>query len=132
MVVPMVRRKLALNKGLLIFRAKIKSKAGSILLKMALDTGATFTMIPPDAAKAIGVNPALSNRMKEVTTGSGSVHCPLVTIPEFTALGSTVRNLEVFCHTLPPESPVDGLLGLNFLGRFDLRLAFKQGFLEIR
>ncbi|MBI4357796.1 MAG: retroviral-like aspartic protease family protein [Candidatus Omnitrophica bacterium] len=132
MTIPIVRRKLALKDGLIVYRAKITSKIGSILLKMALDTGATFTMIPPEATLSIGINPADPSRMREITTGSGTVYCPIVTIPEFTAFGSKVKNLEVFCHTLPPESPVDGLLGLNFLKQFDLRLNFKKGFLEIR
>ena len=30
-------------------------------------------------------------------------------------LGLGVRNVEVIAHHLPPESPVEGLLGLNVL-----------------
>jgi hypothetical protein len=48
------------------------------------------------------------------------------------ALGKSVTSLEVLCHTLPPTSRVDGLLGLNFLRQFNVSLNFKRGYITIR
>lgn len=39
----------------------------------------------------------------------------VITIASFKSLGIEVKGLEVVCHDLPPQSPVDGLLGINFL-----------------
>ena len=89
-------------------------------------------MIPSAAALEIGLNVTTGSNEREITTGSDRIICPTLTIPQITAIGKTVKNVEVFCHTLPEPSPVDGLLGLNFLMKFDLRLNFKQGFLETR
>lgn len=41
----------------------------------------------------------------------------MVTIPQTECLGCRVRSLPVVCHDLPPQSTVDGLLGLDFLNR---------------
>ncbi len=60
-------------------------------LKLAVDTGATYTMLPPDLLLDIGYDHTLK------------------------CLGLGVRNVEVIAHHLPPESPVEGLLGLNVL-----------------
>ena len=125
------RVKIEFRQGLLFCEAEIHSKKKkSFLIHLAVDTGATVTIISPDAARFIGINPAFSKRVREVTTGSGSVMCPLITIPYFICLGQTIKNLEVFCHTLPEESPVEGLLGLNFLKNFDIRINFRKGYLE--
>ena len=82
---------------------------------MALDTGATYTMAPIEAAIAIGCNPLRSQRRIEITTGSSIEYVPIVIIPKFRAFGIEIRNMEVICHNLTPQSTVEGLLGLNFL-----------------
>ena len=87
------------------------------LLKMALDTGATYTVIPPKAALAIGCDPSRAKRRIQMVTASGVEHVPVVVIPKITCLGVEVAKLEAVCHDLPP-SMVEGLLGLNFLIHF--------------
>jgi hypothetical protein len=47
------------------------------------------------------------------------------------AIGQKVDNLEVLCHDLPPESGVDGLLGINFLKRFKLTIRFRKGIIDL-
>jgi len=36
------------------------------------------------------------------------------------------------CADLPPQLKLDGVLGLNFLQHFDLRINFREGYLELR
>ena len=88
-------------------------------------------MVSFEAAVEIGINPAQARRSTEVTTGSGIIHTPIVKIPTFECLGKKVKNLEVICHDLPTEGRIDGLIGLNFLNRFDVYLMFRQKKLEI-
>ncbi len=101
------------------------------MLKLALDTGATYTIIPFEAAFAIGCNPISSKRKRGIVTASGIEYVPLVTIPIIKVFGFELRNLDVVCHNLPPQSQVDGLLGLDFLSHFDIRLFFLQKTMEI-
>lgn len=49
---------------------------------------------------------------------SGIEFFPLVRISELTAMGHTVRNIEVACHSIPARLQTEGLLGLDFLQQF--------------
>lgn len=127
----MARFKLTSEKGLLLCRVQIWGKGEPLLLKLAIDTGATRTIIPPEAALSIGINPARSKKTTEITTGSGTVICPVVIISKFSCFGVTLKKLSVVCHNLPPESPVEGLLGLDFLRAAKIILNFAQEVIEI-
>ena len=95
-------------------------------LKLAVDTGATYTMLPPDLLLDIGYDPAAATRRLELSTASGLVVAPLLRIRSLKCLGLAVKWMEVVAHPLPPESPVEGLLGLNFLAHFKPFQAFRQ------
>lgn len=86
-------------------------------MRLALDTGATTTMVPPKAALAIGVNPARATTFRETLTASGKELIPLAIIPRLQLFERTFRRITVACHELPSESPIDGLLGLDLLTR---------------
>jgi hypothetical protein len=68
----------------------------------------------------------------EVTTGSGTVICATVVIPRFSCLGASVRKFTVICHDLPSRSPVEGLLGLDFLKAAKVILDFDQNIIKIK
>ena len=99
---------------------------------VALDTGATITIIPTEIAVALGYDPASSNRQMQLLTASGTASAKLVTVQKLTAIGETVENIDVLCHDLPGNSGVKGLLGLNFLKHFDLNISFSTGTVELR
>ena len=50
---------------------------------------------------------------------------------EFHSLGQLVERFPVLAHTIPLGSQVDGLLGMNFLRRFDTFLNFKQATIRL-
>jgi hypothetical protein len=62
--------------------------------------------------------------------GSGTVYVPLITVHAIRALGMREENIDVLCHDLPEESLLDGVLGLNFLRKFNLNIRFSQGIIE--
>ncbi|MBA7511632.1 hypothetical protein ES705_03628 [subsurface metagenome] len=41
-----------------------------------------------------------------------------------------VKNMDVVCHNLPPESAVEGLLGLNFLKSAEAIIDFSKNIIE--
>ena len=95
-------------------------------LKMALDTGATYTMLPPDLLFDVGYDPTKAQRHLELSTANGLVVVPLLRIGTLRCLGLTLKDVEVVAHHLPPESPVEGLLGLNVLTHWTPFRAFSQ------
>lgn len=103
----------------------------SRIITMALDTGALFTVIPIETALAIGYDPVKTPKRVELVTASGIEFVSRLTVRTVRCLGQTVKNVDVICHNLPPQSPVKGLLGLNFLSHFNVHLNFLFGRLEL-
>lgn len=118
--------KIILEEGIIPLYVEIQGPTTKRIIKMALDTGATFTMMPPEIARDIGHDPTLSKRRIEIATASGSVLVPILKVKSISCLGTKLKNVEVVCHSLPPESPVEGLLGLNFLVHLPTFIEFYQ------
>lgn len=119
------------RQTIIFCHAEIADQKIELSLKMAVDTGATYTMIPLEAAVAAGCDPVRARRKIEITTGSGVEYVPLVTVPKFRAFGVEIKNMEVICHNLPAQSPVEGLLGLNFLKKAGIIIDFSKNMIHI-
>ena len=117
--------------GLLIVYVRLSGPKGHRLIRLALDTGATTTMVPPHALLAIGVNPAKVSSYHETLTASSRELIPLVVVPELRVFETTFRRVALACHELPSESPVDGLLGLDLLTRLNAALDFTKPCLRL-
>ncbi len=115
----------------IVIEPELEGKVITERIKMALDTGATYTMIPWKVARALGLNPEISERRVNITTASGIESVPLVSLKSITLFDKKVENIDVVIHDLPPMSYVDGLLGLSFLKKFEVYLNFRKGILEI-
>ena len=103
-------------EGIISVYAQIVGPKTSRSMKMILDTGASLTMVPPEKVLAIGHKiPTSRDKIIKIFTASGVEYVPVVVVDSLSALGITVRRIEVVCHNLSPDSPVEGLLGLNFL-----------------
>ena len=96
---------------------------------VALDTGASTTMIPTEVAMDLGYD--LSNPNEQMITASGVVLIKRITVRKLTAIGEMIENVDVVCHDLPEGSIIEGLLGLNFLRRFDVNISFSTGTIEL-
>jgi predicted aspartyl protease len=115
------------HEGLVIVQAEIVGISGTAILRLALDTGATTTLINLGMLVSLGYDPALSSDRVQITTGSGVEFVPRLIVKRLIALGSEQMDFSVLCHTLPPSAGVDGLLGLDFLRGNTLRVDFKEG-----
>lgn len=120
------------ESNIIVVYAELKGKKNTIVVKMALDTGTSFTIIPWDIAEKLGFDPKNSPDKVLLTTGSGQEDVPRVTIPLVTALGKKAKNLEVVVMDLPKASHVDSLLGLNFLCNRKLVINFKKGIIDLK
>ena len=117
---------------IIIVRVKLQDQSGRRLyLQMALDTGASVTVIPWQAAERLGLDPARSRRRVQFMTGSGMEVAPIVTVSTMELMGVRVADVPVLCHDLPQRSLVDGLLGLSFLKHCRLAIDFPRGVLDL-
>lgn len=117
--------------GLVYVRVKVVNDDREVILNLALDTGASGTIISAKKLREVGYN--LDNPEDEVyiTTGSGLIFVPKITIDKLKALGKEKANFVVIGHDFPPTSTVDGVLGLDFLRESVLKIDFKNGFIEV-
>lgn len=118
------------DRGPVVVYVELTGPRTSRTIIMALDTGAVLTIIPIETALAIGYDPTQASERIELVTASGMELAPLLTVQRVRCLGHTVSALEVACHDLPTQSPVKGLLGLNFLRHFDVHLKFRSNRIE--
>lgn len=119
------------EQGLIVVHAELIGPTGSALLRLALDTGATATLVNVGMLVSIGHDPALSSDRLQVTTGSGVEFAPRITLDKITALGEERKDFPILCHTLPPSAGVDGLLGLDFFRTRMLTIDFHIGQISI-
>jgi hypothetical protein len=117
--------------GLVIVRAAVDGPSGSAVLRLALDTGATGTVINVGMLVALGYDPALVPERIQVTTGSSVEFVPRITLHKMTALGQERTNFPVLGHTLPPSAGIDGLLRLDFVRGQTLTVDFRTGTLRL-
>ena len=119
------------TQGLIFVPVKISGPGGTAKLLLALDTGATSTLIAPFHLEAIGYDLGLGQDRVQVTTGSGVEFVVRLRVARISALGRSRRNFPVLGHTLPPSATVDGLLGLDFFRRCRLEIDFRRGSIQL-
>lgn len=115
------------ERGLVVIQAEVFGPVGSMILRLALDTGATASMLNVAPLAAIGYDPSLVPQRIQVTTGSGIEFAPRIEVTRLVTLGQERAPFHVLAHTLPSSASVDGLLGLDFLRRQVLTLDFRSG-----
>ncbi|MBI2135559.1 retroviral-like aspartic protease family protein [Candidatus Woesearchaeota archaeon] len=119
------------NASVIVIEVLIENKGIKKKLKMVLDTGATYTLIPWQVAEALNMEPALSKTRADIITASGVEKVPLMFVESVAAFDKKAENVKIIVHDLPAKSYVDGLLGLSFLRNFNLHINFKEGYLEL-
>ena len=103
---------------LLLVYAILTGPKGRTMLRLALDTGASYTMLPPEKLALVGYAPHAATKTIEILTASGTEWTPVVAVASLRFLSCEAKHLQVVSHALPPTSPVEGLLGLNALDGF--------------
>ena len=94
--------------GLVIVRAAVDGPSGSAVLRLALDTGATGTVINVGMLVALGYDPALVPERIQVTTGSSWSLCPVSRCTKSRRWG---RSAPVFPSSVTPSHRVQVLTG---------------------
>lgn len=119
------------QQGLVVLPARLWGPEGDIILRLALDTGATYSLVSRGLLKLVGYDPGSAVTRVRITTASGVEYVPQVIIEKVEALGQERRRFPVLCHNLPPSANLDGLLGLDFFRGQRLAINFRSGILDV-
>lgn len=115
------------KQGLVVVPTRLYGPNGDIVVRLALDTGATGCMINWDLTVLLGYDPASVEDRIQVTTGSSVEFAPQISIQKIEALERCINDFPVLCHTLPPTATVDGILGLDFFRGVRLIIDLRAG-----
>lgn len=113
--------------GLIIIEVILEKGDRNDRLQLALDTGASHSCISDRSLELIGYEPEKSPSKTTVTTGSGEVYVPVISVEKLKALGKEVTDLSVTAMKLPASATIDGVLGLDFLRGHKLTIDFPKG-----
>jgi hypothetical protein len=102
------------TEGLIVVPTRLTGPSGSIITRLALDTGSTASIVSWDLVVLLGYDPAVASERVRMTTGSGIEFAPRITVERIEALEQERREHPILCHSLPPSATVDGVLGLDF------------------
>ena len=116
--------------GTVIVRARVVGPVQVVDAVLALDTGATTTLISPHILIAAGYDSSTADEHVFITSATGIVYVPKFGIDSLAALGMT-KPLRVLATGLPPSAGGDGLLGLDFFRGHSLTLDFRKGIISL-
>lgn len=122
---------LTVRSGLFFTRVSLKCQELVRVVDLLIDTGASYTILSWATLISLGLDPASSTVRQPVTTANGLVWMPVVKIEEFHAFGQKTTQFPVLAHTVPLGSQVSGVLGMDFLRRFEIKLDFMKAIIEI-
>jgi predicted aspartyl protease len=119
------------DKGLIIVPVRLQGATGDIVVRFALDTGATGSSVNWDIAKLLGYDPDNITERTQLITASGVERAPAIVLQRIEALGQEHSKFSVLCHSLPADAGIDGILGLDFFRNSRLVLDFRLGLVSL-
>ena len=113
------------HAGIIILPVEINGTT----VKMAVDTGATRTVLTEELADRLGI--AHSDQQgANVMTANGAIWVATGRAKYISLGGAHLSNVPVFVQKSSFGKDIEGLLGLSFLGNFQVRIS--NGTLELR
>jgi predicted aspartyl protease len=115
------------ESDLIVVNATISGPRGRIPARLALDTGSAATVVIPDLLDEIGYSARDGTVRTTVTTAIGEEHGYLLKVAQLEALGFTRSAFPVHVFELANRYGIEGLIGLNFLRRFNYEIRSEEG-----
>jgi predicted aspartyl protease len=107
----------------------IKGLLGTDRISLALDTGASHTVIDLSTILLAGYDLKDAVKMVELETGKGNVEAYVFKIKKFKSLDITQTNMEICSYDFLANNmllDIHGVLGLDFFKNTDLTISFKK------
>ena len=119
------------TEDLVYLWAEVLGPTGKARLLLALDTGATSTVISKTRLIELGYDPESSPEHFRIITGSQSETVAHLKLTKFSVLGQQRVSFNVCCYNLPEATGVDGVLGLDFFRGLNLNIDFRNGLITL-
>ncbi len=104
------------QQNILWLRAAVRGSNNTpLLVKLLIDTGASYTVLPRKILQRIGCNLNQPLGNKKIVTANGVIVVPIVAVPRLNSLALKQENYPVVALDLPANSFTEGLLGMDFL-----------------
>ena len=92
----------------------------SVRVNLLIDTGASLTIIRPQALRRAGIGSNQINSIRTLLTAGGDVKTPIYQLDSLSVGGETVARIDVGSIDLSGLKGIDGLLGMNYLSHFKI------------
>lgn len=123
------------RQGLSMFvEAKLQGKR----VYFIVDTGASYTALSPEVARMVGVMPPQGAPTTTINTANGQTQAAFGVVPSFEFGGRRHANVTyLLCPSCgasktPWGAPLAGLLGMNVLRRYTMKIDDARGLLELQ
>jgi len=117
--------------NLLLTRGAVHGPGGTKVIRLLVDTGSSYTILPVEVLVAIGCDPATSRDYIRLITGNGVVVAPRVSVEWVNVLGREMRPCTVVAHTIPVSQFFDGLLGMDILTHLQAQINVPQRLVKV-
>src|SRR5262249_24487915 len=115
------------KKSVIYVTGTVAGTSGEAPIRLVFDTGASPTLIVPRVIEQIGYSPRNAVMVTSVHSPLGKEHGYAVRLARFATLGFSMSNFPVNVLDLSDRDSCDGLVGLNFLRRFNFQVRPKDG-----
>lgn len=119
------------QQNLIIVNTRVIGPVRNMRLRLALDTGATKTLVNQSRLLRLGYDLNASANRVQIVTGSNVEFVEQVPLLRLEALGQVRTDFSVLGHNLPPSANIDGLLGLDFFRGLNLNIDFRGGLITL-
>lgn len=116
----------------LISRAKLEGRKLHVLEDVLIDTGAAFTVIPPEIADFLNLEVNRDYPRARLVTASGIIETPVKVLDRLEIADIRVEKLPVVLHKIPDPAPIKVLLGMNFIEKVRLTVNGKDGKFDLQ
>ncbi len=117
--------------GLVVVPAHIYGPVGEIIVRLAIDTGSTASILSQDMLIGMGYNVDEFPRDVIITTASGPELAARIPVRRILAMNHERQQFSLVSYTLPENTTVDGVLGLDFFQGTRLTLDFVSGWITL-
>lgn len=100
-------------------------------IRLLIDTGASMTILTPDVLEQRGIRYQNTGKTSVFNTANGPVRAPIYKLDSLLVGDWQVNDLEIGVLNLGSGSSVDGLLGMNFLSRFQFFIDQNEALLRL-
>ena len=116
----------------LLHRVKLEGKKLCVFEDALIDTGAAFTVIPPEIADFLGLKLNKAFPKARLVTASGLIEAPVNVLERLEVADIKIERLPVVVHKIPDPAPIKVLLGMNFIEKVRLIVDGKKNEFDLR